>query len=75
MSDPFNKVLLSKGIDNALLTSYRTLSKKNNTISQTLKVIHNKFTPVNTSNKRVQQLYKKAQHDLYPVSEGEEEDA
>jgi hypothetical protein len=32
-SDPFNRVLLGKGIDNALLTSYRTLSKKNNTIS------------------------------------------
>jgi len=29
-SDPFDKVLLLKNIDNAILTSYRTLSKQNN---------------------------------------------
>jgi hypothetical protein len=29
-NDPFDKVLLLKNIDNAILTSYRTLSKQNN---------------------------------------------
>jgi len=61
---------LGKGIDNALLTSYRTLSKQNNTISKTLKVIHTKFTPSNHNH--LQALFKKAQHELYPVSEAEE---
>jgi hypothetical protein len=32
-ADPFDKVLLLKNIDNAILTSYRTLSKQNNQIS------------------------------------------
>lgn len=43
--DPFDRVLLLKNIDNAILTSFRTLTKQNNVISHTLKVIHNKFTP------------------------------
>lgn len=41
--DPFDKVVLAKGIDNSILTSFRTLKKENNVISDTLKIIHNKF--------------------------------
>lgn len=41
--DPFEKVILVKGIDNSILTSFRTLRKQNNLVSDTLKVIHNKF--------------------------------
>jgi hypothetical protein len=41
--DPFEKVILVKGIDNSILTSFRTLKKENNVISDTMKVIHNKF--------------------------------
>jgi hypothetical protein len=41
--DPFEKVILMKGIDNSILTSFRTLRKQNNIVSDTLKVIHNKF--------------------------------
>ena len=41
--DPFDKVLLTKGIDNPILTSFRTLTKSNNTVSDTLKIVHNKF--------------------------------
>lgn len=41
--DPFEKVTLIKGIDNSILTSFRTLKKQNNIVSDTLKVIHNKF--------------------------------
>ena len=47
--DPFDKVLLTKGIDNCLLTSFRTLNKKNNLISDTFKIIHNKFAPFRPS--------------------------
>jgi len=38
--DPFDKVLLTKGMDNQILTSFRTLEKSNNMISNTFKVIH-----------------------------------
>lgn len=43
--DPFEKVLLTKGIDNQILTSFRTLNKSNNMISNTLKVVHQRFLP------------------------------
>jgi hypothetical protein len=43
VEDPFDKVLLLKNIDNAILTSFRTLREENNTISETMKVVHNKF--------------------------------
>ncbi|CAI2383641.1 unnamed protein product [Moneuplotes crassus] len=44
--DPFDKVILStKGIDNSILTSLRTLAKLNNSISDSFKVIHTKFAP------------------------------
>ena len=70
--DPFERVLLLKNIDNAILTSFRTLSKQNNTISHTFKVIHSKFAPVGVSRK-IRDLYKKATSQLYPVSEAETE--
>ena len=71
--DPFDRVLLSKNIDNAILTSFRTLTKENNQVSTTLKVIHNKFTPIQLS-KHVRQVYRKAHQSLYPVSEAEDLD-
>lgn len=71
--DPFDKVLLLKNIDNAILTSFRTLNKQNNVISSTLKVIHNKFTPKLLS-KHVKNTFKKATMALYSVSEAESSD-
>ena len=68
--DPFDRVLLLKNIDNAILTSFRTLTKQNNVVSHTLKVIHNKFT-ASALSKHVKQTYKKAQAALYSVSEVE----
>ena len=70
MIDPFDKVLLLKYIDNAILTSFRTLSKQNNVISHTLKVVHSRFTPTGM-NKHIQKMYRKAHSALYPVSEAE----
>lgn len=50
--DPFDKVVLSnKGIDNPILTSFRTLAKTNNSLSDTFKIIHNKFSS-NESNRK-----------------------
>ena len=43
--DPFDRVLLTKGIDNQILTSFRTLNRSNNMISNTLKVVHRRFLP------------------------------
>jgi hypothetical protein len=43
-------VLLIKGIDNSILTSFRTLKKQNNMVSDTLKIIHNKFQPFVSKN-------------------------
>lgn len=49
--DPFDKVILStKGIDNSILTSLRTLAKLNNSISDSFKVIHTKFAPYQLKN-------------------------
>lgn len=50
--DPFDRVVLSnKGIDNPILTSFRTLAKTNNSLSDTFKIIHNKFLPEYNMNK------------------------
>lgn len=38
-------MLLTKGIDNQILTSFRTLTKANNVVSDTLKIVHTKFSP------------------------------
>jgi hypothetical protein len=43
--DPFEKVVLVKGIDNSILTSFRTLKRENNTVSDTFKIVHQKFLP------------------------------
>lgn len=43
--DPFDKVVLVKNIDNSILTSFRTLKRENNTVSETYKVVHRKFRP------------------------------
>ena len=55
MRDPFDNVLLEKFIDNALLTSTRTMNGLNNTISMSMKIVHNKFTPTaqHTSNPKI----------------------
>ena len=59
MTDPFDRVLLLKNIDNPILTSFRTLTRENNVISHTLKIIHNKFS-ANQLSKHVKNTYKKA---------------
>jgi len=41
--DPFDRVVLVKGIDNSILTSFRTLKGENNTVSDTFKIVHRKF--------------------------------
>ena len=41
--DPFDRVVLVKGIDNSILTSFRTLKGDNNTVSDTFKIVHKKF--------------------------------
>lgn len=43
--DPFDRVVLVKGIDNQILTSFRTLKGENNTVSDTFKIVHKKFQP------------------------------
>ena len=56
--DPFDKVLLTKGIDNQILTSFRTLARTNNNITETLKIVHQKFQP-NNQNVRFNQQTRK----------------
>jgi len=61
--------VLVKSIDNSILTSFRTLKKENNTVSETLKVIHRQFQPL-----RQKGLYfrlNKGTH-LYPLTDSEE---
>lgn len=48
--DPFDKVVLVRGIDNSILTSFRTLKGQNNTVSDTFKIVHKKFNPSKTNN-------------------------
>lgn len=47
--DPFDRVVLVKGIDNSILTSFRTLKGENNTVSDTFKIVHRKFQPGKTN--------------------------
>jgi hypothetical protein len=57
--DPFDNVVLSnKGIDNPILTSFRTLAKTNNSLSNTFKIIHNKFMPGKTKLETDKQITK-----------------
>lgn len=48
--DPFDRVVLVKGIDNQILTSFRTLKGENNTVSDTFKIVHKKFQPAKGTN-------------------------
>ena len=65
--DPFDKVILSsKGIDNSILTSFRTLSKKNNTISDTFKILHQKFTSAASKNNSYAKSKNMSIQDRYP---------
>lgn len=72
--DPFEKVVLVKGIDNSILTSFRTLKRENNTVSDTFKIVHQKFLP----NKQKGLYYKQFQKNqgdkmtLYPHSDNED---
>ena len=68
--DPFERVFLLNNIDNAILMSFRTPRKQNNILSNTLKVVHNKFTPKELS-RHVKSTFKKATQALYSVSEVE----
>ncbi len=74
--DPFEKVILVKGIDNSILTSFRTLKKENNVISDTMKVIHNKFQPMihgKSSSYFFSAMSKcLAEKNLYPLTDNEE---
>ena len=71
--DPFEKVILMKGIDNSILTSFRTLRKQNNIVSDTLKVIHNKFQPVTSKSSNFMILNKNQAIKLpYPMTDDEE---
>lgn len=47
--EPFEKVVLINGIDNQVLTSYRTLKGANNSLSETHKIVHRKFQPTSNS--------------------------
>lgn len=71
--DPFEKVILVKGIDNSILTSFRTLRKQNNLVSDTLKVIHNKFQPFNNKHSSFMILSKnQATKHPYPMTDDED---
>jgi len=74
--DPFEKVILVKGIDNSILTSFRTLKKENNILSETMKIIHNKFQPMLAGKNQAaffQQMYKRvAQKMQYPLTDTED---
>lgn len=64
IEDPFDKVLLLKNIDNAILTSYRTLKAENNVMSETMKVVHQKFChqpDYNLTRRKLAKLYRQAQ--------------
>jgi len=56
--DPFERVLLVKGIDNSILTSFRTLKGQNNTVSDTFKIVHRKFQPGQKNNSFVKNMVK-----------------
>jgi len=47
---------LVKGIDNSILTSFRTLKRENNTVSDTFKIVHKKFQP--NKNKALMRMLK-----------------
>ena len=72
--DPFEKVVLVKSIDNQILTSFRTLKRENNTVSETYKVLHDKFNPTNNKNSFYRALAHKYVNNngLYTISDNED---
>ena len=72
--DPFEKVVLVKGIDNSILTSFRTLKRENNTVSDTFKVVHQKFLPTKHKGLYFKSMVKNHgdKMALYPHSDNEE---
>lgn len=64
--DPFDRVVLVKGIDNQILTSYRTLKGENNTVSDTFKIVHKKFLPQKNTNHKFFQQMKQNQLEKMP---------
>lgn len=72
--DPFEKVVLVKGIDNQILTSFRTLKRENNTISDTFKVVHQKFKPQVTKNNFLHKMGRQIAEkmSLYPHTDTED---
>ncbi len=62
-------MLLTKGIDNQILTSFRTLTKANNVVSDTLKIVHTKFSPTPMSNGAATKMRKAYGHQLYVINE------
>lgn len=67
--DPFDKVMLTKGIDNQILTSFRTLTKANNVVSDTLKIVHTKFQPTPVSGGQAKKIKKTFGKQLYTINE------
>ena len=77
--DPFDRVVLVKGIDNSILTSFRTLKGENNTVSDTFKIVHRKFTPGQSRNAFFKSMVthhvdKLPYHTNYRVSELDEDE-
>jgi hypothetical protein len=64
---------LVKGIDNSILTSYRTLKGENNTVSDTFKIVHKKFLPSKNTNHKFYKQMMQNQFDKMPYTV--EEDA
>lgn len=60
---------MTKGIDNQILTSFRTLTKANNVVSDTLKIVHTKFQPTLMSSKQATKMKKAYGHKLYTINE------
>ena len=66
--------MLVKGIDNSILTSFRTLKRENNTVSDTFKIVHQKFLPSKHKGLYFKSI-KKNQADkltLYPHTDNED---
>lgn len=73
--DPFEKVLLFKGMDNSILTSCRTVKGQNNTMSDTFKIVHKKFLPRKNTNYRYykQMIANQLDKMPYPIEEQTED--
>lgn len=72
--DPFERVVLVKGIDNSILTSFRTLKRENNTVSETYKIVHKKFQPLKQRGAHLRAAAKNLAHKagLYALTDNED---